>query len=414
MVGDARVVVHAAAIVGEVAHVLERIRDLAGVAEAAGVPHVAERAEDLRIRVVLADQPARRFVGADLKREGRVGRKPGLDRLAVGVGDLDGGDRRAPGQAEEAARGGHEDDTRRSGVEGVRGACHRAALVRNAVREQRPVDDGDLSGDAADGAAGAGRLEGRRRRNDRHIRGTDRERQWRLEDRDETGVGARRAAARDRHGRRRGAEVRGAGVGAARPVEERERFAAVDAVDGLAEDVRIGLVECARLPFVDEAVGVLGVGVRPIVARHVVRREAVAERDESAVPRRIRTLVAAVEDRVQHVAGAVIGVAAEGVVVEVVHLFGRCDHVVGFRDGRREGLSLDPERRARILRRNDRQKPAVVGAPGHGVVDAGQPVDDLARVRVDVDELAHVDVVAHLDLPDEVVAPGWPRTRPAR
>ncbi len=117
-------------------------------------------------------------------------------------------------------------------------------------------------------------------------------------------------------------------------------------------------------------------------------------------------LVAAVEDRVHDVAGAVVGVAAEGVLEEVVRLLGGRDHVVGFGGRRREGLSLDPERRARIGRRNDRQELAVVGAPVQGVVDAGQPVDDLARVRVDVDELAHVDVVAHFDLPDEVVRAG--------
>ena len=129
MIGNARVDVHAAAVVGQVADELERVRHLAGVAHASGVPHVPQRAEEVRVGVVLADQPASRFIGADLERDRALSRQAGLDGFAVGVGHLDGRDRRATGQVDEAGLRGDEDDSRRAGGEGVVGAGHRAALV---------------------------------------------------------------------------------------------------------------------------------------------------------------------------------------------------------------------------------------------------------------------------------------------
>ena len=51
---------------------------------------------------------------------------------------------------------------------------------------------------------------------------------------------------------------------------------AVEEVDGLAPDVGVGLVHRARLPLVDQAGGVLGVGVAPLVGDDVVGGDAVA------------------------------------------------------------------------------------------------------------------------------------------
>ena len=189
---------------------------------------------------------------------------------------------------------------------------------------------------------------------------------------------------------------------AVRGIVRRVRPPAVDVVDGLAPDVRVGLVQGAGLPGVDEVVRVLRVGVAPLVAGHVVGREAGAERDERPVPRGIGAAVAAVEDRVHDRAGAVERVAAEGLEEEVVRLLRRDDHVVGFRRDRRERVALFPVRRGRVRRRNSVEVLSVVRPAVQIVHDAGEPVDGLARVRIHEDELADVRAVADLDLPGQV------------
>ena len=207
--------------------------------------------------------------------------------------------------------------------------------MAHAWRSLSPVDDRDLAGHAADRGAGTGR------NGERHLRGPHRERTRRLVDRGLRQVVAGRTAARDRQRRRRSAPgdrtrvLRAWAVGGI-------TAATVDAIDRLAEDVRVRFIERAWLPLVDQVVGVLRVRVTPLVAGHVVGGDPGAKGDERPVPGRVRAAVAPVENGVHDGAGAVEGVAPEGMLIEVVCLLGSQDHVVGFARRGRECLSLPP------------------------------------------------------------------------
>ncbi len=174
----------------------------------------------------------------------------------------------------------------------------------------------------------------------------------------------------------------------------------VHQVEGLAEDVGVGLVERARLPLVDQSVGVLGVGVGPLVRDHVVGGDPVAVVRRLPVPvgvgaadRRV------VVDGVHPGALAVVAVAAEGVVVEPVGLSGGEHQVLLLAvQGSRERVALGPHQREVALGVG-LEEPAVGTG---GVVDEGVAVDHLAVVGVEEDHVAHVGLVGDLDGVDQL------------
>ena len=142
VVDHAGVAVHAAAVVGRA--LVLGVGHLAGVAEAGGVPHVADRAAEGRR--LLADQPAEGVVIASPPASFMVtltvapagqGR---ADRLAVGEADADGRDERGvgAGHAEIGAVVAVADDQRR-------GAGRRGDLGLRLERAPAAVDHGDLA-----------------------------------------------------------------------------------------------------------------------------------------------------------------------------------------------------------------------------------------------------------------------------
>ena len=169
----------------------------------------------------------------------------------------------------------------------------------------------------------------------------------------------------------------------------------VDQVEGLAPDVGVGLVERTGLPLVDQAAGVLGVGVAPLVRDDVVGRDAGAVVGRDAVPvgvgaRDGRVVV----DRDPGRAVAVVGVAVEGVLEEPVRLTRGHDLVqlVGV-EGPREGVALRP------LQVGGRRRGVVVGLvePAVEVVVEHRPaVELLAGLRVEDHCLTHRVAVPHL------------------
>ena len=104
---------------------------------------------------------------------------------------------------------------------------------------------------------------------------------------------------------------------------------AVQQVDRLAPDVRVRLVQCARLPLVDEVVRVLRVRVAPLVCDDVVGRDAVAVVRRCAVPVGVRAVDGrVVVDRLHLRARAVVGIPPEGVAEEPVRIAAESDDVL--------------------------------------------------------------------------------------
>src|SRR5690606_25656305 len=179
--------------------------------------------------------------------------------------------------------------------------------------------------------------------------------------------------------------------------------ATVDAVKRLTEDVRRCFVQGAGLPGINQAVRVLGIRMRPLVAGDVVGGQPGTEGNKCAVPGSIGAAVAAIKDGIHGRAFAVERIAPEGVGEQVVGLLRGQDHVVGLGYAGRECGSLDPERTIGVPGRYGWQVHAVVGAPVHPIRRTRDLVDDLSGVGADVDELTHVDTVADLDFISEVV-----------
>ncbi len=148
---------------------------------------------------------------------------------------------------------------------------------------------------------------------------------------------------------------------------------------------------------------VLGVGMGPLVRRDVIGCRAGAKRDVHTVPGCVRATVATVEDGIHRGAVAIVRIAAEAFLEQVVDLRRGLDHVVGFCGSRGETLTLNPERIGRIVRVGRDGSLPIECAAVLGVVDTVELLDDLARVGVNEHELPHVDAIAHFDQPSQAV-----------
>src|ERR1041384_2030690 len=98
--------------------------------------------------------------------------------------------------------------------------------------------------------------------------------------------------------------------------------------------------------------------------------------------------------------GAVKRVAPESILEQVICIFGRGNDRIGLQNARRKCLPFYPERVRGVIRRGEHaQVFPIVDSAIESIMSTGYLVYKLTGMCIDVDKLANVRAVRHLDLP---------------